>query len=175
MKNNKHFERGFTLIEVLVTLLIVSVGMLALGAFFTTSIHQEGVAQERIAAVHMAEQIIEAWQDGNAVPTPDCTVSGAVPTLVIGTTTTNCRASNGVPVAFDLTLREAPATAPLPTTHPNNGTGAVVTGNLLSGVDPYTQQVIAGSTSVKVRTVTVAWTHGGQSRSVFLSHITRFF
>jgi len=168
--------RGFTLIEILITLVIVSVGMLALGKFFAAAINQEGAAQERIAAVHMAEQLLEEWQQANTPPTPDCTVNGvAAGALVVGTAIIGCRANNGVPVGFDILLSTTPATAPLPPLHPNNGGAGVVTAGLLQGVDPYTQAVIAGSAPVMVRTVSVSWVHGGEIKNIYLTHITRFW
>jgi len=177
--NNK-YAHGFTLIEILVTLLIVSVGMLALGSFFGSSIRIEGMAQERIAAVHMAEQLIEDWQKTNTPPTPDCTVAGvAAGALVLGTTLTNCKANNGVPVAFSLLLTQKVATAPLPTSHPSYAAGTAVpgqpnvkVGTMLQGV--FNGQVLNGSAPVEVRTVSVSWQHGGKPYNVYLTHITRY-
>ncbi|PHQ91690.1 MAG: prepilin-type cleavage/methylation domain-containing protein, partial [Sulfurimonas sp.] len=45
-------SKGFSLIEVMVTMLIVSVGMLALGSFYLSAIQSEGRAQERVVATH---------------------------------------------------------------------------------------------------------------------------
>jgi type IV pilus modification protein PilV len=163
--------KGFSLIEVLVTLLIVSVGMLALGSFFVTSIRSEGQAQQRLAAVHLAEQIIEDWQKSNATPTPNCKVAGAVPTLTInGAAITDCVPNDGVPVPFDILIEEANAQAPIPNAHklyPGAAGGAPMMGNLLQ--DPTN----AGSAKVKVRKVKVSWTVNEQKKSVLLTHITR--
>jgi len=113
---------GFTLVEVMVTLAIVSIGMLALGAFYASMVKSEGISQERLAAVHMAEQLIESWQKANIAPTPDCTLlKGApAPQLVVGSTLFDCRPTTGVPVLFDIAINEVDAKAPLPPEHPNN-------------------------------------------------------
>ncbi|MBL1353690.1 MAG: type II secretion system protein [Zetaproteobacteria bacterium] len=180
MCNKKTF--GFTLIEILVTLVIVSVGMLALGTFFASSIRTEGIAQERIAAVHMAEQLIESWQNTNTPPTPDCSVAGVqAGILVVGTTLANCRANNGVPVVFSLLLSQTAATAPLPSSHPSYAAGVVIAGlpttvkvgTMLQGLDIY-GTVINGSLAVDVRTASVSWQHSGKSYNVYLTHITRY-
>jgi len=170
---NRLYSRGFTLVEILITLLIVSVGMLALGSFFASSIKQESLAQERIAAVHMAEQIIEDWQRTNTLPTPDCTVAGVAATaLVVGTAINGCVANSGVPVSFSIVINETAATAPLPSAHPN---GPAAAGVLLSGINPNAPfNVIAGSPSVMVRIVSVSWQQGGNPYNVFLTHIRRY-
>lgn len=170
------YNKGFTLVEILITLLIVSVGMLALGSFFASSIKLEGLAQERIAAVHMAEQIIEDWQRTNTLPTPACTVPNvAVTALTIGSARNNCVADSGVPVAFSVMINERDARGPLPTDHPNNSNasaaGAVVTGVFLK-VDA-SNNLIPNS-PVKVRIVSVSWQHDGNPYNIYLTHITRY-
>jgi len=175
-------RQGFTLVEILVTLVIVSVGMLALGSFYTSMISQESIAQERISAVHMAEQLIEAWQANNTTPRPDCSVGGvASPALVVGTATQNCVApiAKGIPISYTILLNETAAQAPLPVTHPNNPSTTVIDS---SGVGVYSMltltdvnnNVIGGSPQVKVRSVQVSWTHE-VLRTVQLTHITRYF
>jgi len=173
-------QRGFTLVEVLVALVVISVGMLALGSFYTSMIQQESIAQERITAVHMAEQLIEDWERDNQPPTPSCKVGNNAPTLVLGTVTTGCKASvaTAVPMTYDILIDEQPAKAPLPVTHPNNPS---VTTNNSSGVGMYPMltltnaqgQVIQNSPPVMVRSVRVSWTHD-VTRSVQLTHITRY-
>jgi len=172
--------RGFTLIEILVTLVIVSVGMLALGSFYTQMIMQESVAQERITAVHMAEQLIEDWEANNAIPTPDCFIAGVQATLVLAQATTNCVApvATGIPISYTILLSESAAKAPLPVSHPNNPSINVADSTgvgmypMLMGIDAYSN-VIANSPQVKVRSVKVSWTHN-TLHSVYLTHITRY-
>jgi len=178
-------RQGFTLVEILVTLVIVSVGMLALGAFYTSMISQESIAQERISAVHMAEQLIEDWEANDSLatpttPTPDCLVAGAAVTLVVGTATQNCVApiTKGIPIAYTILLNETAAQAPLPVTHPNNPSVVVADASGLGMYPMLTlsdanQNIIGGSPQVMVRSVQVSWTHGKQL-SVHLTHITRY-
>lgn len=177
-------QRGFTLVEVLVALVVISVGMLALGAFYTSMIQQESVAQERIEAVHMAEQLIEDWERTNTPPTPNCTVPN-VPAkpLVVGKLLVGCtvNAGVGVPMIFDILINEQPAKAPLPVTHPSNKSPLPKVLDSPAGVDSYTMltltdvygNIIQNSPPVMVRSVRVLWTHD-VTRSVQLTHITRY-
>jgi len=173
-------QQGFTLVEILVTLVIVSVGMLALGSFYTSMISQESIAQERITAVHMAEQLIEDWELNNLIPTPNCQVAGTVPTLALGVTTTGCKAlaTTGIPITYEILLIERPALAPLPVTHPNNPSVTTTDASglgmytMLQTIDPY-GNIIGGSPPVMVRSVQVSWIHGTQHK-VYLTHITRY-
>ena len=164
-------NRGFSLIEVMVTLVIVSVGMLALGSFYVTSVTTEGASQQRLAAIHMAEKIIEDWQNTNIAPTPDCKVGGvAAGTLALGTATTSCVPNDGIPVFFNILIEETDAKAPIPNGHllsTAGAGGAPMLGSLLT--DPTDNS----SNHVKVRKVRVSWTVKGQTRKVLLTHITR--
>ncbi|MDX8380887.1 MAG: type II secretion system protein [Ghiorsea sp.] len=170
MVNIKENE-GFSLIEMMVTMLIVSVGMLALGSFYFSSMSAERVAQERVASVHLAEQIIENWQKDNINPIPDCQVAGVAAVALVPNApiVTGCVPNNGIPVPFDILITELDASAPIPNTHllHPTGAGAPVMGNLL--IVPTN----AASAHVKIRTVKVAWTVKGKARDVMLTHITR--
>jgi len=170
-------KQGFTLVEILVALVIVSVGMLALGSFYTSMISQEGIAQERITAVHMAEQLIEDWEANNTLPTPNCLVAGAQPALALATATSNCVPTKGTPIAYTILLNESAATAPLPVTHPNNPSLNVANSLGVAMYPMLTQSangnVIANSRPVMVRSVKVSWTHE-KKRTVQLTHITRY-
>ncbi len=172
MINQPSINKGFSLVEVMITMLMVTVGMLALGSFYLASIKSERMAQERISAVHLAEQIIEDWQNTNTLPTPDCEVAGApAGALVLGITTSACVLNHGIPAPFDILITESDAQAPIPNGHVLHSTGnpldAPEMGSLLQ--DP----ADAGSDTVKVRTVQVSWTIDGDTRSVMLTHITR--
>jgi len=170
MMNTVMKQKGFSLVEVMITMLMVTVGMLALGSFYLASIKSERMAQERISAVHLAEQIIEDWQNTNTLPTPDCEVTGvAAGALVLGTTTASCVLNSGIPAPFDILITESPAQAPIPNGHlsHSSGAGAPEMGSLLQNpIDPY-------SAAVNVRTVQVSWTIDGDTRNVMLTHITR--
>lgn len=179
----RSFERGFTLVEVLVTLVIISFGMLALGSFYAESLSQESVAQERLAAVHMAEQLIEDWQKSNAPPTPDCTFSTGVAAsaLEVGKEILKCRANQGIPVQFDILISESDALAPLPPAHPKNmnpsapdNTKMAVLLQNYDPTDPTRMRMDPASPSVKLRAVRVKWDHKGQQRTVYLTNITRY-
>lgn len=163
-------SKGFSLIEVMVTMLIVSVGMLALGSFYLSAIQSEGRAQERVVATHFAEQILEDWQINNAVPTPDCKVAGvAASVLTPGATKSACIPNTGIPVPFDILIKVSNALAPIPNGHllHSSGVGAPKMGNML------TVPANPASTKVKVRTVKVSWTVSNVTRDVVLTHITR--
>jgi prepilin-type N-terminal cleavage/methylation domain-containing protein len=169
-------QRGFTLIETMVTLLIVSVGMLALGAFYMALIGSESDAQKRLAAVHMAEQLIEDWQKNDNPPTPVCNLLTAgnplAGQLVIGTPI-SCKTTAGPDFIFDVLINEQSAQAPVPSNHPNNpnasGPNNTVMGVLL------TNPTNAASTPVKVRSVKISWKHKGQSKFVILTSIRKPF
>ncbi len=173
----RHLERGFSLIEGLVTMLIVTVGMLALGSFYLAAIKSESRAQERVAATHFAEQILENWQvmttTGNFTPavTPDCQIAGvAAGPLAIGVTLQDCIPNAGFPIPFDILIQESNVVAPIPNSHllhSNPGVGAPEMNNLLT--DP----TVSGSPRVKVRVVRVSWTESNVVRDVVLTHITR--
>jgi len=163
-------EKGFSLIEAMVTMLIVSVGMLALGSFYMSSIRSEGASQQRLAAVHLAEQIIEDWQHTttNTLPTPNCKVAGAAAgQLALNTTITSCVPNDGVPVPFDILIEEADAKAPITNSH------ALYAG--AAGGPPMMGSLLRDTgTNVKVRKVKVSWTNaGGQAKHILLTHITR--
>lgn len=161
--------KGFSLIEMMVTMLIVTIGMLALGSFYIASVNSETMAQERLAAVHLAEQVLEDWQKSGGMPTPDCKIAGANPgALVIGTVKADCVPNDGAPVPFDIVLTVADAKAPIPNGHPSHTTagGAPEMGDLLTDLANI-------NANVKIRNVKISWEHGGQVKNVSLTHITR--
>jgi len=78
--NGMKTNRGFTLVELLVALVIISVGLLALGAFTIGVLKSDKVAQQRTVAVHLAEQELEKWYQSGVAPAASTsfTVNGAV-------------------------------------------------------------------------------------------------
>jgi len=160
--------RGFGLVEVMVAMLVSMVALLALGAFTLAMIDQGEIARERIAAVHLAESLLEVWQaDANDyVPSvqSDCSTSvrQSAPSYPVSA---SCQSSL-VHVTFTIQADEQALSAPMPGTTPSMGT--------LSGV--------AALTLVpKVKVVKVSWYHkktgnaakdAARLHSVFLLHVT---
>lgn len=60
----KEGTRGFTLVEVLVSLVIISVGMLALGAFTLSVLASDNLSRQRTVATGLAEQELDRWFSG---------------------------------------------------------------------------------------------------------------
>lgn len=80
--------KGFTLIETLVALLIISISLLALGAFTIAVLSSDNVAVQRSIAVHLAEKKLEQWNAANApldTTNPE-TINGVVYTIQTKTT-----------------------------------------------------------------------------------------
>lgn len=158
--SSKHPVAGFTLIEILVTLMIVSVAVLSLGNFTIAMVGSGQVSQERLAAVHLAEQVLEYWQhDTNdyapTISATDCSMSktSSTPTYPVSIT---CTPSVGISTHFTIKNNQVQATGPLP-------------GNL-STFQNFTKQVYKNTPQTKV--VMVSWTHRGQTHSIYLTHLT---
>jgi len=64
------YEKGFTLIEVMVAMVIMAVTLLALGAFTLTVLNADNIARQRTVATHLAEQELENWYSSTYVPAP---------------------------------------------------------------------------------------------------------
>jgi len=160
MLNKQTKESGFTLVEVMVAMVIVVVGVLALQSFYAGIIRSEQLSEERITAVHMAEQVIEQWQQSNVLPSLNCKTN-ANKALTLATATA-CASSSGAGTTFSIMATEATAQAPLPPNHPNNATAGIIWGNM-SGI---------GGIIPKIRTVTVSWNYKGTTKSIMLTHLT---
>ncbi len=157
--------RGFTLIEIMVTLVVISVGLLALAAFTLAATDNGELSRERLNAVHLAERVIEDWlKDAGDQPVPIACATGNV-TPVIGAQVT-CTPTSGVAIPYTITLQVSQATAPLPPGTPGNPGSSIAFG-------PLTWQGTATPNNpVNVKVVQVSWVHKGQTHSVFLTHIT---
>jgi len=155
-------QSGFTLVEAMLSMVIVSIGALALQSFYAAIIRSEQLSQERLVAVHMAEQIIESWQQSNTTlpPQVDC-VAGLV-TLTLNTPTA-CTPTGSNAKAFSITANTSNAMAPM------TGTG-VPTWSNIPILDPYG---VPTGLSPQIRTVTVSWDYKGETKSVMLTHLTR--
>jgi len=153
-------QRGFTLIEVMVVLLVTSVALLALGSFSLSVMDSGTQSRERLTAVHLAEQVIEEWQyDGNDYfpnIAANCSMSAGSAVLAAATTFT-CTPAAGVQVMFSITASVADANAPLPS---NLSTFQAMS-------------AMSFSSTPKVKLVTVSWPHKGATKSIYLTHLTR--
>ncbi len=163
--------RGFTLIEILVALTIVSVGVLALGSFSISSLGSGQTSRERLTAVHFAEQFIEEWQQTDTLPTLDAsycktavswtvsTANTASPCPVSGTATTSvatCTPLFGSQLSYVISATESQVCGP--------PTGGGNTFNFYSAATP---------PNPKTKLVNVSWTRKGKTRSVFLTHLSK--
>ncbi len=156
---------GFTLVEIMVALVIVSIGLLALAAFTLSMMDNGEVSRERLTAVHLAEQVIEGWQqDTNDQPQAISCVSGNV-TPAVGSPA-SCTPVSGVAIPYTIALSTSQATAPLPPGAPGNSGSSIAFG-------PLTWQGTATpSNPVNVKAVNVTWLHKGRTHTIFLTHIT---
>jgi len=170
-RSDTHSLAGFTLIEILVALVIVSVGVLALGSFGISSLNQGQVSRERLTAVHLAEQVLEFWQnDANDQPpniaSGTCLLSKKTTLLSVPyTVTVACTPDAGIGISYSITLKSVAATAPLPTNPVNsfstNNDGAAAIRAMVGTIPPIN------------KVVTVSWTNKGTSRSIYLTHISQ--
>ncbi len=150
---------GFTLIEVLITMVISAVIILSLGGFALSIIDNGQVSRERLSAVHLAEQIIEFWQrdTNDRLPTiaSDCilTPAASAPSYPVNAT---CTPGTGVPIAYAVMANETPASGPLPSN--------------LSAFQAFGSPGLTVTPMTKV--VTVSWAHKGTTRSIFLTHLS---
>ena len=153
---------GFTMIEILVSLTIVSIAVLALGGFGISSMSNGQISRERLTAVHLAEQVLEHWQhDANdrapLIDTGTCVLTDATSAPAYPVTTT-CTPSTGVGISYTLVVYQAQATGPLPSN--------------LSAYQSLPQPTGYLNTPM-TRLVTVSWSHKGVTRSIFLTHIAK--
>lgn len=152
-------ERGFTLIEVLISMLIVSIILLALGAFSLSIMGSNVVSSERLTAVHLAEQTIEAWQRDSNDYFPsiasDCSMTTGTSATPPSSPVT-CKPATGIQISFNITASVGSVEAPMPS-------GSFQT---LSATTDHPN-------TPKVKLVTVAWTHNGQSKSIYLTNLTQ--
>jgi len=155
------YERGFTLIEILIALFIVTVGILALSRFTVAIMGSGQVASERMTAVHLAEQVLEFWQhDAGDLPPKitldkrgQCVFSqgGSAPS------TTVCTSAMGVKAKYSIVIKETQASGPLPAS--------------LSAMTMFTKQT--NPNTPKTKLVQVNWTQKGVSHQIYLTHISR--
>jgi prepilin-type N-terminal cleavage/methylation domain-containing protein len=68
-------ERGFTLIEAMVAMVISAVILLAMGIFTVAVMRSDNTAKQRTVATHVAEQQLEQWFSTNTAPAQTTTVT----------------------------------------------------------------------------------------------------
>jgi len=167
---NRQGENGFTLIEIMIVLMLTAIALLALGTFSASVINSGTVSRQRLAAVHLAEQVIEEWQQDKTfdyVPRIDTGSDGKC-RVRPGTSATlpspvSCVPGKNTP--YTVTLTRTAASAPLPT-KPNNSTtfnpGAFAIRTMTGTPQPYT------------KVVTVNWNDmRGDTHTIYLTHMTR--
>ncbi|MFQ5518849.1 MAG: prepilin-type N-terminal cleavage/methylation domain-containing protein [Mariprofundus sp.] len=152
-------SKGFSLIEILIALFIVAIGVLAVGSFGVATLNTGQVSRERLTAIHLAEQVLEHWQNdaNDRAPTiaANCVQSDAtaVPSYPV---TTTCTPATGTEISFTILVDEALATGPM-------------AGDLNNFSD--FAQPAAYSNTPNTKLVTVTWSNKGESRSVYLTHM----
>ena len=160
--------RGFTLIEVMIALVISMIALLAIGSFTASMMDQGQIARERLAAVHLAESLLEEWQHDSKDYFPlvqaDCSTQprASVPAYPVTVSCTPVVAHR----AFTVQALEQPAKGPMPP--------APLTIRTFSRVDPY-------QVTPMVKVVKVSWYHKptgdaqkdkNRLHSVFLTHVS---
>jgi len=153
-------QAGFTLIEILVTLVIVSVAVLSLGNFTISMVGSGQVSRERLTAVHLAEQVLEYWQhDSNdyapVIAAADCSLSAAA--AAPASVSVTCTPSTGIGAAYTIVSNQVQAAGPLPASQ--------------STFQVFTKQGYNNTPQTKV--VTVSWTHKSKTHSIYLTHMSQ--
>ena len=143
-------EGGFTLIEGMISLIIISIGLLALGSFTVSVLRADANARARTLATHIAEQMIEEWSASGSL-----TAYGNLAIPAAGGSETSTYTSTDINVTYTLTAEASSMRAPI-----SNGTSNPPMTDLTGTPTPIEKKVI------------VAWTNGGNPYSVYLTHAT---
>lgn len=153
-------ERGFSLIEIMVALVIVSVAILSLGGFSIATLRSGQVSRERLAAVHLAEQILEHWQHDANDYAPrignDCSLSTSAAAQAYPVQVT-CASTVGVKASFDIYLNRQRAVGPLASN--------------LTAFQPFSKQ--GYTTTPQTKLVKVTWRNKGKTHMVYLTNLSR--
>ncbi len=160
MSSNKPMS-GFTLVEILVALVIISVAVLSIGSFSISIVGSDQVSRERATAVSLAEQILEYWQhDANdyapLIATADCnlTTSTTAPAYPVKVT---CTPTSGMRIPYTIITDQQQAAGPLPAS--------------LSSFKNFTKQ--GYNITPKTKAVTVSWTNRGKAHIVYLTNLSK--
>lgn len=90
---SKTADHGFTLLEVLVALLVLSIGLLGLAALQTLGLKFNQQSYQRTQAIFQAYDIIDrirANTTGKAAGNYDSVAAGSVPAITVDCETTSC-------------------------------------------------------------------------------------
>ncbi len=160
MNRNKPIS-GFTLIETLVALVIVSVAALSIGSFTISIVSSDQASRERATAVSLAEQVLEYWQhDTNdyapTIATADCglTTTTTTPAYPVNVT---CLPVSGMKIPYTIITDQQQAVGPLPTS--------------LTTFKNFTKQ--GYNITPKTKAVTVSWTNRGKTHMVYLTNLSK--
>jgi len=174
----RRMEKGFTLIETMVTLLILVIGILALESFYISVVDRQQTARERLIAVHLAEEVIEFWQQDANDYLPNIDGSCFLTTRIAATAypvSVTCTPP-ALPIAYTIWSNTTQAQAPLPT-NPNQGGSPLAAPNPGSFSIRNMQPVVtAAGTSVTpaLKAVRISWLHKGKAETpIVLTHISR--
>ena len=80
MRNQKNLQAGVSLIEVLITLVVLGMGLMSLAKFQGTVMKDNSMGKERTVAIHLAQQKLEDLRNFSEVTTPN--PQTAVPPLL---------------------------------------------------------------------------------------------
>ena len=175
-------QRGFTLMEILIVLLMTAVALMALGTFSIAMMDTGTQSRERLMAVHLAEQVVEQWQVDKVNDYPPIVRNNTgtgVCEVVTGTSmpafpyTRTCKSS--AQTQYTVTMRRTQARAPLPA-KPNNVDyfyTATKAAHCQNGGSFPDMCDMAGTPTPYVKVVEVSWTHKGRSHMIYLTHLTR--
>ena len=94
-------RQGFTLVEVLIALVVLSFGLLSLGAFQTSVIRDSAVAKERTEAVNLARAQLERYRtnSGNVADGQQDAIAGSSANFTRDTSIVDTAAGFGVQVS----------------------------------------------------------------------------
>lgn len=97
-------QGGFTLIETLVAMLIISFSLLALGAFTIAVLSSDSVAIQRNVATHIAEEYMEDWAATDTAPANPTTVKRNNVDYTVVPTVARYSTWNGIPESRAITV-----------------------------------------------------------------------
>ncbi|MFQ5345120.1 MAG: prepilin-type N-terminal cleavage/methylation domain-containing protein [Mariprofundus sp.] len=163
MKRN-HPAAGFTLVEILVTLVIVSVAALAIGSFTVAIQGGDQVSRERGTAVSLAEQLLEFWQQDPNDHAPristDCSLvpSAATPSYPIKVT---CTPATGMKIPYDIEINYSPAIGPLSKDLNNFKTFDAKKRGSVTNVTAH------------IQFVKISWSNQGKSHFIYLTNLSK--